>query len=300
MAGHHRKNSAKEVFCVTSHTTAHRRTNAEVDELLNASRAIVDSEPGQITIRHLFYRLVGIGLVPKTENGYKGLDRHLMNWRRSGKLPWGVFADNSRWCYQSQAFDGLEDALAATVSIYRRNLWADTPDRLEIWTEKDAIAGILYDVAGMWGVPVLPLRGFSSGTLLYNAAETIREATRNGKKTVIYYFGDHDPSGVLIDQKSISTLEKDFNVHPRFERLAVTEEQIKTFDLPTRATKKSTHSKNFKGGSVEIDAMPMQALRDLVGSAIVRHIDHGELERVRKIESEEKATLAEMSRRWMA
>ena len=283
---------------MTSHRKSHHRTKAEVEGLLNASLEIIDSEPGQITIRHLFYRLVGLGLVPKTDSGYKGLDRYLMKWRRAGLLPWTAFADNSRWWYQNQTFDGLEDALAATARTYRRNLWVDSPENIEIWTEKDAIASILFDVAGLYGLPVLPLRGFSSGTLLYNAAENFREAAKNGKKTTIYYFGDHDPSGVLVDRTTLSTLEHDFNVHPRFERVAVTEEQISSFDLPTRVTKKSTHSKNFKGKSVEIDAMPMQALRDLVEEVITRHIDPEVLERTLEIEREEKETLAQWSAGW--
>jgi len=278
--------------------TRHRRTKAEVEELLDASLQIVDSEPGQVTIRHLFYRLVGLGLVQKSENGYKNLDRHLMNWRRAGSIPWDSFADNSRWWYKDQTFDGMEDALAATARTYRRNLWVDSPENIEIWTEKDAIASILYDVAGEFGVPVLPLRGFSSGTLLFNAAGTFRKAAENGKETTIYYFGDHDPSGVLIDRSLISNLEADFNVHPHFERVAVTEEQISSFDLPTRASKKSTHSKNFKGKSVEIDSMPMQALRDLVKSVITRHIDPEVLEHTLEIEREEKETLAEFTSVW--
>lgn len=279
-------------LCVTSLTK--RRTRADISELLGATNEIIKSEPGQITIRHLFYRLVSLGLVPKTENGYKGLDRFLMVWRRAEQVPWGAFVDNTRWQYGGQTYTGLEEALAETARTYRKTIWTDLPDRVEIWTEKDAIAGILMDEADKWGVPVLPTRGFPSGTMLFNAAVGIRNASKQGKATTIYYFGDHDPSGVMIDGKIRTSLTKDFGVSVDFSRVAVSEDQIERYDLPTRATKKSTHSKNFKGGSVEIDAMPMQVLRDLVEDAIIRHIDPGVLEKTQRIEREERATLEEL------
>lgn len=42
-------------------------TSTEKDTLLRASLAIIEEEGGQVTLRHLFYRLVGQGLIDKTE-----------------------------------------------------------------------------------------------------------------------------------------------------------------------------------------------------------------------------------------
>jgi hypothetical protein len=40
-----------------------RRTNAELDIVLQTSKQIIAEENGTVTIRHLFYRLVGKGLI---------------------------------------------------------------------------------------------------------------------------------------------------------------------------------------------------------------------------------------------
>jgi len=86
----------------------------------------------------------------------------------------------------------------------------------------------------------------------------------------IYQFGDHDPSGVLIPQTIKRRLnefcEKFDCPAPLFERVALTEEQIEEFNLPTRPTKRegNKHANKFEGDSVELDAPPACTLRDMV------------------------------------
>jgi hypothetical protein len=59
-----------------------------------------------------------------------------------------------------------------------------------------------------------------------------------------------------------------------FERVAVTEEQIEEWNLPTRPTKGSdARAKKWVGDSVELDTIPPARLRDLVEECIVQHID---------------------------
>ena len=42
-------------------------------ELLSAIHHVLDAEEDAITIRHLFYRLLGLDVIPKTEPAYKSL-----------------------------------------------------------------------------------------------------------------------------------------------------------------------------------------------------------------------------------
>ena len=266
-----------------------RRTKKEMEDLLAATLGALDEEPGQMTIRHLCYVMESRGYIEKTERAFKTYDSHLVKWRRNGLIPWDAFVDNTRWVYGSTGYDGLEAALIQSRNTYRRNVWADLPVYVEIWTEKDAIAGILLDVANVYGVTVLPLRGFSSLTMLHDAAATFREMEQRGKDVYVYYFGDHDPSGRLIDESAIHNLKNDFGVTVNFERIALTEGLISTYNLPTRPTKKSNHSKKFKGRSVEIDAMPMDILRGLVDNAISQHIPPHYMDTMLHIEAEEKA-----------
>lgn len=267
-----------------------RRTKNQLNEILRASQAIINDESCQVTIRHLFYRLVSLKLLSKEEREYKKLGSYTMKWRRSGAIPWSSFADNTRWYYGNVGYSGIEAALTNTRDTYRRNLWATQDAFVEIWCEKDAIASILLDEAGSFGVQVFPLRGFSSGSALHNAAYHFKAQQASGKTVYVYYFGDHDDSGMAIDASAARNLWEDHGVKVNFERVAVTPDQITKYNLPTRPRKTTDpRSKNFEGEAVDVDAMPMSVLKDLVRRCIVQHIDPDEWEKERLIEQEERA-----------
>ncbi len=268
-----------------------RRTKVEIETVRNGLYEIL-SEQHPATVRGTFYQAVSKGLVAKTESEYKTtVGRLLTEMRRAGDLPYGWLADNTRWMRKPRTYESLEDMLELTAQTYRRSVWGSQRAYVEVWLEKDALAGAIYQVTERWDVPLMVTRGYSSLTFLHSAAEAIAE---QGKPTFIYYLGDHDPSGVDIPrfvERELRRLAP--NVSLTFERLAVTPDQIIEFDLPTRPTKSSdTRAKRFKGESVEVDAIPAPALRQLVASRIEAHVDHDALERLLGIEEAEATTLA--------
>jgi hypothetical protein len=130
-----------------------------------------------------------------------------------------------------------------------------------------------------------------------STAQAIEGAARAGKQSYIYQFGDWDPSGVLIPQ----SIERRLNQmcerldcpRPIVERVALTEQHIAEYGLPTRPTKRTgnTHAKEFEGDSVELDALPPQILRDMVREVIERHISPEMLESLREVEASEREQL---------
>jgi len=283
----------------TSPVKRNRRSKSQINSLLEAVTTIINGEAEQITIRHLFYRLVGLKHIEKTEKDYKSLCNHLTNWRRSGDVPWDAFADNTRWHLGRATFDGLNDAMKNTVECYRRNLWAEQDAYVEIWGEKDAISGILYSEAETFGVKVFTCRGFASLSSLYSAANTFKRAVANGKKVFIYYFGDHDPSGLAIDRAAVDSFRDDFGVEVNLTRAAITPEQIVEHNLPTRPMKKGDkRGKDWIGGCVEVDTMPPAALKGIVRDCITQHIDQFEWQQTKIIEAEERETLRSYAAVW--
>jgi len=280
----------------TTPRKGNHRTHGQMKKMLDAILAILAAEKDPITIRHLFYLLVSQGIIEKTEAAYKALCSHLSKWRRSGAVPWNSFTDSTRWHIQGTTFDNMQDALNTTVETYRRNLWADQDHYLEVWVEKDAIAGIVAPKANAFGVPVFVCRGFASLSSLFSAANTFRRMAEAGKKVIIYHFGDYDPSGVAAGQSVLKAMRDDFRVELQFIRAAVTEEQIEEMNLPTRPTKTTgTHARHWTGGrSVELDAMPAAELRRLVESCITRHIDVDAWNTLRRTEEMERETLRQM------
>jgi hypothetical protein len=273
-----------------------RRSCAEMDSFLAAIKGILDGEDDAITIRHLFYRLVGIHQIEKTEKAYRRLCAHLAKWRRSGDITYSDFADGTRWYLGSDpTFNGVGDALANSIKCYRRNLWEQQSAYVEIWAEKDAISGILGKAASEFGVKVFPCRGFPSLTALHSSAESFKLAAANGKNVFIYYFGDHDPSGLDIDRSIGDSFRNDFAVDVRVERLAVKPEQITLYNLPTRPVKKSdSRARGWQGGGcVEVDAMQPAVLKGIVRDCIKSHIDPYQWEQAEIVEKAEKETLGQ-------
>ena len=80
-----------------------------------------------------------------------------------------------RWQRKPRTFDSVEDALRNTAAFYRKALWNEADSYVEIWLEKDALAGVVYPVTSMYDVPLMVARGYASLSFLYSAAEAINE-----------------------------------------------------------------------------------------------------------------------------
>ena len=195
-------------------------------------------------------------------------------------------ADNTRWQRKPDTFDSVEDALRETARFYRKNLWRDADSYVEVWLEKDALAGVIYPATSMYDVPLMVARGYASLSFLYNAAEYINDLD---VPTFIYHCGDFDPSGVNAGEKIEETLHElapDADI--TFERIAVTPEQITAWALPTRPTKPSdTRAKSFGAISVELDAIEPNRLRSLVQETIELHLPADQLAVLKAAEESE-------------
>jgi hypothetical protein len=249
---------------------------------------VKDENP--MTVRQMFYRLVSKGLKDKTETEYTCCASSLLvDMRMDGTIPFDWIADNSRWMRKLTTYPSMLHALHNCVETYRRDLWSNQKDYVEIWTEKDALAGVLMEETESWDVPLMVSRGFASVTYLYSAAEAIKA---QGKPAYLYYFGDHDPSGLRIDtaiRRRLGQFAPEAEIH--FQRVAVTPEQIRDLDLPTRPTKTkgNRHAKGWRGGdSVEVDAIPPRTLRELVRNCIEQHIDKRKLAALKRTEAAER------------
>ena len=246
-----------------------------------------------VTVRQIFYRLSTLDAVPKTENGYKAVGRLCTKMRREGEVPFEWFADNTRWQRKPRTYNSLQDALSNTAQTYRRALWQNQTGLVEIWCEKEALAGVIYEVTAEWDVPLMVVRGYPSLSFLYNAALELQNATVSGKHSHIFYLGDYDPSGLDIYRQIVDDLHGFApEAQMTMERVAVRQEQIDQWDLPSRPTKKTdSRAKGFTGESVELDAITPDALRQIVSECIESVVDADELERTKHIEQLERESI---------
>jgi hypothetical protein len=277
-----------------SRPTKSRRTRSDIDSI---KAAIVEALKldAPMTVRQVFYRLVSTGVIAKTEAEYKGtVVRLLGEMRRDGEIPFGWIADNTRWMRKPNTHESLEAMLRHTAEGYRRQVWDNQDAYVEVWLEKDALSGVLYQETSRWDVPLMVTRGYPSLSYLHSAAQAIGAEC---KPAHLYYFGDYDPSGLDIPRK----VEQDLRAFApdaeiTFTRVAVNEGQIQDLNLPTRPTKKTdSRSKGFAGESVEVDAIPPRQLREMVRACIDRHVDPAAYRQLLAAERAERETLGNLA-----
>jgi hypothetical protein len=271
-----------------------RSTKAEIERRRDALFEII-ARMRPMTVRQVFYQASVRGIIEKTEAGYGKVQHDLVLMRRAGALPYEWLTDATRWQRKPRTFADVEEALIETARFYRKSLWADACSYVEVWLEKDALAGVIYPVTSTYDVPLMVARGYASLSFLHSGAEYINDLE---VPAYIYHLGDFDPSGVNAGEKIEETLNElapDAEIF--FERIAVTPEQIEAFDLPTRPTKQTdSRSRNFGEISVELDAIEPAELRRIVQVAIEDHLPSERLKVLQAAEQSERELIGNLVR----
>jgi hypothetical protein len=277
----------------------HRRTKAAMDTIRQSILDIVIAGNG-MTVRHLFYRLVGASVIEKTEHEYQStVARLAVELRRSGDIPYGRIVDGSRLYTAPNTYDSVKDAIADTASSYRRSYWRTADRQLEVWCEKDAIRALIEDTTWRLAVPLMVTRGFASESIVQSLA---MDTLRSKKPRVILSLNDYDPSGSIM-LADIIKRAKHYAPDAVFhcEQVALTRQQVTRYKLPTRPTKLegNRHASNFTDPeSVELDALAPEILQNLVGNAIDAHIDNHALGMMQVAERSERKALKLFSVNW--
>ncbi len=274
---------------VASLINRRRATKAEMEARAEALIDIV-FEISPCTVRQVFYQATVRGVIEKTEAGYGKVQRLLVQLRRDGEIDYSDIADNTRWMRKPTTWSSLKTAVERTAATYRKALWDDTDAYVEIWLEKDALSGVLWPVTQRYDVPLMVSRGYASLSFLYSAAEAMEYEDR---PCHIYHLGDWDPSGqdaARHIEETLRDLAPTAEIY--FERIAVTPDQISKWSLPGRPTKMTdTRSKNWRGDSVELDAINPNQLRELVEKVLEEHLPDEEFAVLKAAEKSERELL---------
>jgi hypothetical protein len=274
-----------------------KRRRATKEEMAERARFLIDyaAEHGPVTVRGLYYQaeVAGVAGIEKTDAGYGKVQRQVLQLRRTGEMPYEDIADATRWMRKPRSYDGIEDALAATAALYRRNLWSTAPAYLEVWLEKDAIAGVIYPETSAFDVPLMVARGFCSETFAF---EAIEQRGDDRRPYHVIYLGDFDRAGrdaaQSLRRKLIHFAMKK-GIEVEFIDLAVTLDQIRTLGLPTRPPKRKSPADRAWPHPIacELDAVPPDYLRQLVREAIEVYLPPEEYRVLKVAEESERGQL---------
>ncbi len=151
-----------------------------------------------LTVRQVFYALVGAGRIDKTERAYGRLVEHLGRARRAGLIGFDAIRDGGVDMAAVECFDGpdhFHEQTARRIRAYRRDRQAGQDRRVEVWCEAAGMIRQLGQVAGRYTVPVYSAGGFVSLSATRRIAD---RALGRDVPTVLLHVGDLDPSGESI------------------------------------------------------------------------------------------------------
>jgi hypothetical protein len=274
-----------------------RATKAEMEE---RAEFLIDyaSEHGPVTVRGLYYQaeVHGIPGITKDDRDYDKVQRQVLVLRRAGRLAYQDISDATRWMRKPTTHTGVKAALEETARFYRKSLWEDAKDYVEIWCEKDALAGVIFPITSLYDVPLMITRGFSSETFCFEAI-----AARSGDTRPFHvkYLGDFDRAGrdaARSLEEKLCRFADEEGIEIIFETLAVTEGQIAQWNLPTREPKRtSVADKKWPYDfACELDAIPPDDLRAVVEVAINQHLSQRKLKILKAAEESEREIIARL------
>ncbi len=253
-----------------------------------------------LTCRQIFYRMVGVHGYDKTETAYGRLCHHLANARRGNIIPFDAIRDDGVTTSSMEHFDDHDDFLRHVRELgegYTRNKLVAQDVHIEVWCEAAGMLPQLYRVAEPYSVPVYSSGGFDSLTAKKRLADRICAIE---KRAIILHLGDFDPSGVSIfdavaqDVEAFVMADRPHGlVSVEFERVALVEEQVVAYDLPTAPAKASdSRSKNWSGGTCQLEALPPDVIADILKAAIERRIDWVQLGQDQQAEDHDRMLIS--------
>ena len=275
-----------------------RRTKDRIDQL-DAQIIQVLSEDHPQSVRHVFYQMTDPRLpepVDKSDRGYRHVQARCVVLRRSGAVPYHWIADMSRRGFFVSTFDDASDFLTRMGHLYRADLWRDAETRCEVWAESRSIASVIQKDCKELAVDLFPCGGFSSLSFVHEAAQQ-HNVSADTRPLVVLYVGDYDPAGVLIDQ----SLQRELREHLRsdieldFRRIAINEEQVEEYDLPTKPRKEGDKRSMHVEYTVEAEAMPAADLRAILRVNLELLLPENALEVAKVAEKSERQHIARMA-----
>lgn len=258
-----------------------------------------------LTLRQLYYQFVARGLIPNSDRSYKRLGSIVNKARLAGFLDWDYIVDRTRNIQTVGHYDDPAAIIDVTTRAFHLDKWANQPTRVEVWVEKEALAGVVGQVADRHDVSWFSCRGYVSQSELWGAAQRLMGFIGAGQNVVVLHLGDHDPSGIDMtrdirdrlatftdrdwlnanradfpeDSVRLSDLRRSMSDHcggrPHLvvERIALNMDQVEQYDPPPNPAKLTDsrvagYLDAYGHQSWELDALDPATLDALVESSV--------------------------------
>lgn len=279
--------------------------------VINQAVSIINEYTAQgysLTLRQLYYQFVARDLLPNKQKEYSRLGRIVNDARKAGFIDWKSIEDRTRSLTAWRHFDNPSHAIRHASYVYNIDKWEHQNYYIEIWIEKDALAGVLQKICSKLDLPYFSCRGYTSAPEMWKASQRLLNKTKEGKKALVLHLGDHDPSGIDMTrdielrlneyavpprQRGAGSGEwtnpeyiefnREFNWPIELKRIALNMDQIQELNPPPNPAKVTdsrfdSYLREYGHQSWELDALEPQYISDLIENEVNELIDEKQWE----------------------
>lgn len=271
--------------------------------IIDAANTIINEYQQQgytLTLRQLYYQFVARGWLENTVKSYNRLGGIINNARLAGAIDWESIEDRTRNLQSINYWDNPRQILRAAAYGYRKDRWKNQETRIEVWIEKEALAGVFDQVCTDLDIPFLSCRGYLSQSEMWRASRRLLEYKEQGYRIIILHFGDHDPSGIDMTRDIVDRLRV-FWLYADIHRIALNMDQIEEHNPPPNPAKETDsrfqfYVTQYGDESWELDALDPTILSELVRKHVISYRDEHIWSQTIELEEQERKrieTLAE-------
>lgn len=244
-------------------------------KLVEFINSILHEYNGQrLTARQVYYRLVAADIIPNNDKSYKRLTSLLTDARYAGLVDWDIIEDRGRVPQGVQEWSSIQEIVSAAMHGFCLPRWEGQDNYVEVWVEKQALAGVLWPICRKWHTTLMVNKGYSSASAMKESADRIMEACGQERRVAcdncdaegepnergwcdecltpwtpkasaepghrtpyVLYLGDHDPSGEDM-VRDVETRLVEFGVTDLIvEKVGLTMDQIRELKPPPNPAK---------------------------------------------------------------
>lgn len=264
-----------------------------------------------LTVRQTYYQAVSRLLIANKQSEYRKVSRLLTTLRRHDLLPWHAIEDRTRSTTVKRGMTNVGEYIQSEAQsflnpdYYGRCYIQDQSVYVEVATEKDALSSIMSDAVWYFCTRLNIVRGQVSATMVNAMAERFDKAVMLGKRPVLLYLGDLDPSGVAIPKALIRNMEAWHSVEVELIRVALNPDQVAAYALPVSLDAAKQDDPNYKAwlaeygrqAPVELDALHPRDLTAITTAALESVYDMSSVDAHKAKEREERELLKQMRAR---
>lgn len=259
--------------------------------LIEQANEIIEDYQAQgyiLTLRQLYYQFVSRDLIENSQRAYKRLGSIVNDARLAGLIDWTTIEDRTRNLQSNWHAKSPKKAIQVIRDQYGIDMWANQPERVEVWIEKEALTGVIEPVCDDLDVPYFACRGYVSQSEQYAAYQRFNLKYYTGAKerggtqrTILLHFGDHDPSGIDMTRDNADRLalflkgrDKKFEVI----RVALNMDQVEEYEPPPNPAKMTdsrfeSYMLEHGDKSWELDALEPVVIDNLIRDYVAEHRD---------------------------